>query len=100
WLSDRAHQVVRNIIKEKLTQWPAGPRDFQVDAWCRTLAGVSQLLVVPTGGGKTALFFGTLLIIHELLKRPHPILKTHKLPPNPMVVVVTPLNALGDTQVS
>ncbi|KAF9233097.1 hypothetical protein BU15DRAFT_9983, partial [Melanogaster broomeanus] len=52
----------------------------------------------PDGGGKTALFFGTLLIIHELLKRPHPMLKTHKLPPNPMVVVVTPLNALGDTQ--
>ncbi|KAF9235067.1 P-loop containing nucleoside triphosphate hydrolase protein [Melanogaster broomeanus] len=97
WLSHEAHEAVRSIIKDRLPQWPAGPREFQINAWCRTLAGVSQLLVVPTGGGKTALF-GPLLIAQELIKRPIPTLRIRKVPKNPMILVVTPLNALGDAQ--
>ncbi|KAH7916987.1 hypothetical protein BV22DRAFT_1027127 [Leucogyrophana mollusca] len=62
------------------------------------LIGVSQLIVVPTSRGKTSLFYGPLLVVQHLLKNPRPGIGP--LPQYPVIMEITPLNALGDSQAS
>ncbi|KAH7914697.1 ATP-dependent DNA helicase RecQ [Hygrophoropsis aurantiaca] len=57
--------------------------------------GISQLLIAPTGGGKTACFYGILLVMDYLRENPHPRFPTP--PSNPVVLIVTPLNELGNS---
>ncbi|KAH7902925.1 P-loop containing nucleoside triphosphate hydrolase protein, partial [Hygrophoropsis aurantiaca] len=97
WLSLERRVLIRGIIEERLPQWRHGPHEFQVDSWAHSLAGISQLLIVPTGGGKTGVFFGLYLVVDALLKKPVEGISCW-LPESPVVMIVTPLNALGDTQ--
>ncbi|KAF9230789.1 P-loop containing nucleoside triphosphate hydrolase protein, partial [Melanogaster broomeanus] len=96
WLSSERQSLIRQIISARLPQWPTGPHKFQVESWARTLDGQSQLLVVPTGGGKTAVFYGILLILEHLKKSPIHELGPFKFPNNPVIMIVTPLNELGN----
>ncbi|EGO02163.1 hypothetical protein SERLA73DRAFT_133013, partial [Serpula lacrymans var. lacrymans S7.3] len=100
WLSQERRALVPGIIEghPNLQHWSTGPREYQVESWIHSLASVSQLLVVPTGGGKTAVFYGLLLLIQELIT--NPVHGVEDLPTTPVILIVTPLIALGNTQVS
>ncbi|KAH7922132.1 hypothetical protein BV22DRAFT_1017914, partial [Leucogyrophana mollusca] len=86
WLTDERHALIRGIIEGRVEQWHNGPRKFQVESWARTLAGISQLLVIPTGGGKTALFYGPLLVVQHLREQPRP--EIGPLPEKPVILIV------------
>ncbi|EKM54448.1 uncharacterized protein PHACADRAFT_210247 [Phanerochaete carnosa HHB-10118-sp] len=59
---------------------------------------MSQLVFIPTGGGKTALFYIPILIVLYMHDHPHPRFKT--LPLKPVALVVVPLNELGNDHVN
>ncbi|EIW75371.1 hypothetical protein CONPUDRAFT_159494 [Coniophora puteana RWD-64-598 SS2] len=56
----------------------------------------SALVVIPTGGGKTAVFYGLLPILEAL--RMQPVWGVGRIPSKPAVIMVTPLNELGIMQ--
>ncbi|KAH7902760.1 hypothetical protein BJ138DRAFT_979926, partial [Hygrophoropsis aurantiaca] len=98
WISPERIALICGLIEARVPQWRNGARKFQLESWARTLAGSSQLLVVPTGGGKTAVFYGVLLVLEELAK--NPVVGIGPVPKTPVAMVVTPLNELGIMQVS
>ncbi|EGN92425.1 hypothetical protein SERLA73DRAFT_147262 [Serpula lacrymans var. lacrymans S7.3] len=51
---------------------------------------------MSSGGGKTAVFYGLLLLIQELIT--NPVHGVEDLPTTPVILIVTPLIALGNTQ--
>ncbi|KDQ50833.1 hypothetical protein JAAARDRAFT_51106 [Jaapia argillacea MUCL 33604] len=98
WLSADRQNLIRTIIKSRIPEWTTGPRDFQLESWAYSLDGKPQLNIVATGGGKTALFYGPLLIAQHLLRYPVPGIKP--VPPKPVILIVTPLVELGNKHVS
>jgi len=66
WISEKRKDDVKRIISCKFPDWRNGPREYQVASWARTLAGISQVVVVPTGGGKTALLFAVIPLLEAL----------------------------------
>ncbi|KII93132.1 hypothetical protein PLICRDRAFT_100726, partial [Plicaturopsis crispa FD-325 SS-3] len=54
-----------------------------------------------TGGGKTAIYYGPILIYWYLLSHPLPDASTQRiLPRKPVAIIVSPLIELGNTQVN
>jgi superfamily II DNA helicase RecQ len=58
---------------------------------------MSQLVFMPTVGGKTALFYIPILVALYMHQKPGPQFKP--LPSKPVVLVVVPLNELGNNHV-
>ncbi|KIL65291.1 hypothetical protein M378DRAFT_24106 [Amanita muscaria Koide BX008] len=81
-------------MEGQIPQWPNGPRHFQVDCWVHTLEKSPVILIAPTGGGKTAAFFGPVLILQHLLQHRHPGIPQP--PPRPTALIVTLLIELGN----
>ena len=98
WLSIEGRARIRGIIEERIPQWRSGPRDFQVDCWAHLLEKIPVVLIAPTGGGKTAAFYGPILIYQHLLQNPVPGIPTP--PPHPIALIITPLIELGNNHVS
>lgn len=100
WLSIERKTDLRGIIENRIPQWRSGARPFQMESWAYLLEGIPVIVVVPTAGGKTALFYGPILIYQSLQKNPVKDVNLHYLPPKPVALIVSPLNELGHSQVS
>ncbi|KAI0055770.1 P-loop containing nucleoside triphosphate hydrolase protein [Artomyces pyxidatus] len=101
WLAPEQRSFIQQIITQLIPQWSTGPRDFQLSSWARTLQGISQINIVPCAGGKTALFYGPILIIQHLVKEGIPFKVRGRPPPKkPVMLVVGPLVELQNSQVS
>lgn len=99
WTSNEGKAKIREIITQRLPQWSTGPRDSQVDCWAQNLMHVPTILVASTGWGKTAAFFGAILVL-QYLQEPanRQITDEIKLlppPAKPVALIVTPLIELG-----
>ncbi|KAF8163197.1 P-loop containing nucleoside triphosphate hydrolase protein [Crassisporium funariophilum] len=94
WVSTIGRTIIREIIEERLPQWPNGPHDTQVECWAHSLQAIPTILIASTGWGKRAAFFGPILVLEHLVKHPKPGLP--KIPSKPVVLVVTPLIELGN----
>ncbi|EIW73836.1 hypothetical protein CONPUDRAFT_160656 [Coniophora puteana RWD-64-598 SS2] len=66
WISEKPKDDVKRIISCKSSDWCNGPREYQVASWARTLTGISQVVVGPTGGGKTALLVAVVPLLEAL----------------------------------
>lgn len=97
WTSQEGKALIRNLVTQLIPQWPEGPREHQVSSWARTLARQAQFSFVATGGGKTSLFYGPVLIADYLSK--YPVDGFLPLPASPIAVVVVPLIELGNNHV-
>ncbi|KAF8814139.1 hypothetical protein BYT27DRAFT_7250321 [Phlegmacium glaucopus] len=94
WLSLQGKNIICEIIQRRLPQWSNGPRDSQVDCWAHNLERIPTILITSTGWGKTAAFFGAVMVLQHLNHtRPQGIPKP---PPKPVALVVTPLIELGN----
>ncbi|KII85949.1 hypothetical protein PLICRDRAFT_65078, partial [Plicaturopsis crispa FD-325 SS-3] len=102
WLRPERQDLIRSIFRERIPQWTHGPRDFQIEAWGHILNGTPLLAVVATGGGKTALYYGPIIIYHYLFHHPSllDVAAQRILPRKPVAIVVSPLIELGNSQVS
>ncbi|KAF9482610.1 hypothetical protein BDN70DRAFT_770432, partial [Pholiota conissans] len=97
WTSTLGRTIIREIIEARIPQWPNGPHDSQVDCWAHSLQGIPTLLIASTGWGKTAAFFGPILVLQHLLQHPNPAIPN--VPTKPVALVVTPLIELGNAHV-
>jgi ATP-dependent helicase YprA (DUF1998 family) len=70
WRTVKGRARVRGIIEERVPQWPSGPRDYQLNAWVQTLDNIPLILIASTGAGKTAAFYGPILVMQHLLTHP------------------------------
>ncbi|KAF8810191.1 hypothetical protein BYT27DRAFT_7092691 [Phlegmacium glaucopus] len=86
--------MIHEIIQQRIPQWPNGPRDSQVECWAHNLERIPTLLIASTGWGKTAAFFGAVMVLQHLNHtRRHGLPKP---PAKPVALVVTPLIELGN----
>ena len=92
------HQLVRRLLRPRL---PHDLHDYIIEGLCKAVDGVHVLLVLKTGGGKTGLFYGYILLLHALknLGSSCPPLK-RKFAPNPVIIVVYPTKGLEEEMVS
>ena len=67
WLSIEGRARMRGVIEERIPQWRSGPRNFQVGCWAHLLEKIPVVLIAPTGGGKTAAFYGPISIYFKTL---------------------------------
>ncbi|KAF8955674.1 P-loop containing nucleoside triphosphate hydrolase protein [Flammula alnicola] len=94
WTSLEGKTIIREIIEERVPQWSNGPKPSQVECWAHTLQKIPTILIACTGWGKTAAFFGAVLVLEALKRNPREHLP--KPPPRPVALVVTPLLELGN----
>lgn len=92
------HALARQLLRPRL---PHDLHDYIFEGICKAVDGIHALLVVRTGGGKTGLFYGYLLLLHALkeLDTSCSLLK-REFPQNPVVVVVYPTKGLEEEMVS
>ena len=88
---------MHEIVGELIPQWKDGLLEHQVNSIVRALDAMSQLVFMPTGGGKTALFYIPILVALYMRRKPDPQFKP--LPSKPVALVVVPLNELGNNHV-
>ncbi|KAK6972304.1 ATP-dependent DNA helicase Q1 [Favolaschia claudopus] len=83
--------LVRNILLGVLPNFQ--PHHYQMDGICKVLDGVDLVAVTPTGSGKTAYLFLTILVMMAISKTPS--LCPHiKFPKDPAIIVVCPTNSI------
>lgn len=103
WTSAEGQAKIREIITARLPQWSTGPRDSQVECWAHNLMHIPTILVASTGWGKTAAFFGSILILQHLKdpknRQVSEQVKLAPPPAHPVALVVTPLIELGKAHV-
>jgi len=99
WSSSRGLAFISSFLKELITQWPAGPHDWQVKATANILDGTKQLVIAACGEGKTALVYLHLIFMKGLHKMFIPPLFPIYSPERPVVLMVTLLSDLGLCQV-
>jgi hypothetical protein len=80
------HVLARQLRSPSL---PHDLHDYVLEGLCKAVDGIHVLLVVRTGGGKTGIFYGYVLLLLALkeLESPCPLLK-RKFPENPVMVIV------------
>ena len=85
--------LVRRLLRPRL---PHDLHDYIIEGLCKADDGV-HVFVVKTGGGKTGLFYGYILLLHALkdLGSSCPPLK-RKFPLNPVIIVVYPTKGLEE----
>ena len=91
------HLLVRRLLRPHLLH---DLYDYIIEGLCKAVDGVHVLLVVKTGGGKTGLFYGYILLLHALrdLGPSCPPLK-QKFSQNPVIIVVYPTKGLEEEMV-
>ncbi|KAI0318675.1 P-loop containing nucleoside triphosphate hydrolase protein [Amylostereum chailletii] len=93
------HEYIKDKLKQAIPQWPNGPHDWQIEATANVLCKIDQLIIAGCGEGKTAAMY-----LHVLLHRilcENPDLPRFGLVPKeqPVVLDVTPLTDLAQSQV-
>jgi len=101
WSSLDGIHSLDTILRSLIPLWPNGPHSWQLEATAKILDQRKQLVVAACGEGKTALVYLHLLVIQELLEKPHLPRYGLDLPCEwrPVVLMVTPLTDLGRSQV-
>ncbi|KAJ6623005.1 P-loop containing nucleoside triphosphate hydrolase protein, partial [Mycena sp. CBHHK59/15] len=84
-------ELVRNILLGVLPSFE--PHHYQMDGICKVLDGVDLVAVTPTGSGKTAYLFLTILVMMAISKTPL-LCPAVKFPKDPAIVVVCPTNSI------
>jgi ERCC4-related helicase len=94
--SEEGHALCLKILLPLL---PFHPHDYQIDGICAALDGKDVMAILPTGSGKTGLFFMYMLVIRELWKNPE-LYPQKMIPTNPLMVAICPTNYLENQTVS
>jgi hypothetical protein len=89
-------KLARQILLEVLPHFD--PHHYQIDGICKVLDGVDLVAVTPTGSGKTAYLFLSILVMIALSKSPA-LCPTVKFPKDPAIVVVCPTNSIEQQMV-
>ncbi|KAK7024123.1 ATP-dependent DNA helicase Q1 [Favolaschia claudopus] len=89
--SDTGLTLVRNILLKALPNFE--PHHYQMDGICKVLDGVDLVAVTPTGSGKTAYLFLTIIVMMAISKTPS-LCPQMKFPKDPAIVVVCPTNSI------
>ncbi|KAJ6624738.1 P-loop containing nucleoside triphosphate hydrolase protein [Mycena sp. CBHHK59/15] len=85
-------ELVRNILLGVLPSFE--PHHYQMDGICKVLDGVDLVAVTPTGSGKTAYLFLTILVMMAISKTPL-LCPAVKFPKDPAIVVDANMEKLG-----
>ncbi|KII90231.1 hypothetical protein PLICRDRAFT_53320 [Plicaturopsis crispa FD-325 SS-3] len=95
WQSLLGRGTVETIVKKCIPAWSHGLRDYQLDLVTRAMDGESILAIVPTGGGKSAVYGVPLVVWLEINKNPH--LYHPELPrfEKPVGLVISPTKGLS-----
>ncbi|KAF8220149.1 hypothetical protein L208DRAFT_1106631, partial [Tricholoma matsutake] len=88
------HVLARQLLRPNLLH---DLHDYVLEGLCKAVDGIHALLVVWTGGGKTGIFYGYVLLLRALkeLESPCPLL-TRKFPENPVMIIVYPTKGLEE----
>jgi ATP-dependent helicase YprA (DUF1998 family) len=99
WTDPEGISTLKKIIQRRVTQWPNGLRDFQLENIPRVLNGDKMLVFTATGDGKSSFFDVPLLVHMEVSEHPevYPPFPIRKFP---VAVVVTPTKGLANSIVS
>ncbi|KAJ6548111.1 hypothetical protein DFH09DRAFT_1504583 [Mycena vulgaris] len=95
WQSPVGRETIQEIIKKVVPIWKDGLRPVQEDLTSAIMVGDDLLFCTATGGGKSAAFSASILILNEYNAHPtlHPAgLPTHV---NPVGIVVNPTKGLA-----
>ena len=98
WISPEGKALARDVIEENVSEWPDRLYEPQVCSLVRTLDRVSQVVRMPTGGGKTGLFAAPVLMAQYLNK--HPSQQSKPIAKKPVAIVIVPLIELANNHVS
>jgi superfamily II DNA/RNA helicase len=93
--SKEGRSLVLQILLKKL---PYHPHDFQLEGVCAVLDGKDVLAIVPTGSGKTGLFFMCMLVL-EKLSEELGLCPERKFMKNLLMLAVHPTNYIEDQTV-
>jgi hypothetical protein len=88
-------KLARELLRPFLTH---DIHDYILEGICKAVDGVHVLLIVKTGGGKTGLFYGYIMLLKELSKLESG--KKRGIPENPVLIVVYPTKGLEEEMVS
>jgi superfamily II DNA or RNA helicase len=94
--SDVGRRLCTSILQPLL---PFQPRDAQLDGICAVLDGMNLLAILPTGFGKTGLFYMYMLIMRALSNDPS-LCPTRKFSKDPIMVAVCPTKFIEEQLVS
>ncbi|KAK6988782.1 ATP-dependent DNA helicase Q1 [Favolaschia claudopus] len=89
--SESGFNLVRNVLLGVLPNFE--PHHYQMDGICKILDGVDLVAVTPTGSGKTAYLFLSILVMMAISKTPS-LCPQIKFPKDPAMVVVCPTNSI------
>jgi hypothetical protein len=92
------HVLARRLLRPCL---PHDLHDYILEGLCKAVDGIHTLLIVRTGGRKTGIFYGYIMLLRALreLESPCSLLK-REIPQNPVLVVVYPTKGLEEEMVS
>ncbi|KAF8228419.1 hypothetical protein L208DRAFT_1291619 [Tricholoma matsutake] len=82
-----ARQLLRPFLNHDI-------HDYILEGICKAVDGVHVLLILRTGGGKTGLFYGYILLLKELSKLESR--KKRGIPKNPVLIVIYPTKGLEE----
>ncbi|KAJ6503469.1 P-loop containing nucleoside triphosphate hydrolase protein [Mycena vitilis] len=89
--SQPGFDLVRKILLGLLPTFE--PHHYQMDGICKVLDKVDLIAVTPTGSGKTAYLFLTILVMMAIAKTPS-LCPAVKFPKDPAIIVVCPTNSI------
>ncbi|KAJ7688812.1 hypothetical protein B0H17DRAFT_1202680 [Mycena rosella] len=89
--SEPGFTLVRKILLAVLPTFE--PHHYQLDGICKVLDGIDLVAVTPTGSGKTAYLFLTIIVMIAISKTPALCPAVH-FPIDPAIIVVCPTNSI------
>ncbi len=90
-------ELARRLLRPRL---PHDTHDYILEGLCKAIDGIHVISILQTGGGKSSLFYGYILLIQALNALSPPcdeLLRTF--PKNPAMVVVFPTKGLEEDMV-
>lgn len=94
--SDTGFQLVRTILLGVLPSFEL--HHYQMDGICKVLDGIDLVAVTPTGSGKMAYLFLSILVMIAISKTPS-LCPAVKFPKDPLIIVVCPTNSIEQQMV-
>ncbi|KAJ7242324.1 P-loop containing nucleoside triphosphate hydrolase protein [Mycena rebaudengoi] len=89
--STEGFALVRKILLAALPTFE--PHSYQMDGVCKVLDGIDLVAVTPTGSGKTAFLFLSIIVIMAIATNPS-LCPSATFPKDPAIVVVCPTNSI------
>ncbi|KAJ7582026.1 hypothetical protein C8J56DRAFT_1100288 [Mycena floridula] len=76
------HQILQPVLK-------CTPHDYQIDGITAALDGISLFAILPTGAGKTGLFYMYMIVVRKLVEN-SALCPGKKFPKNPVLLAICP----------